>query len=505
MASTSDGTSSGLGLARLISIDVRNLAILRGGLAAIILVDLAQRAGSVTQFCSDDGVLDRELNRWLCPPNAGFWSVYWLDGSAGFASILLGINALAAILLLLGWHTRWATSICLVLAYSLQMRMPLVLTAGHVLLRMLLFWSLFLPLGAAWSLDASRHRDGKKKSYGQVVSIASAAIMLQVVMMYLFAGVAKWNDVWLRGEAMSLALQLDMYVRPLGRELLGSPELLMLLTFITLLLECVGPLLVWMPAANGLWRIGVAIMFWLLHLGIWLTMSIGIFSAVAMLAWVVFLPADFWRFFQSVKPKESAAAAIAERPTIGRLGWVPSIVCGFFLVYTAALNLANMNPASSQAWFGNALRGIGNATMTLQQFKMFERPAKDNYWWRLVYTKADGAQFDAFPAVPQPLASLNQRPEPDEIYFSMPNQFWRRLLFNLATMELPNPGDRAQLDRLRQRAGQSLWTLRGEERTLDARGPFEFYCFQHTITSADWAPPIQSTKWATIEPRVDKN
>ncbi len=486
------------GLRRLIAIDVRSLAILRIGLAIIILVDLAQRVGSVALFCSDQAVVDRELNHWLCPPSEGFWSLYWLDGSTGFASMLLAINAVAAVFLLLGWQTRIATTVCLVLAYSLQMRMPLILTAGHVLLRMLLFWSLFLPLGAAWSLDAGRKRDGKAKTYAQVISIATAAIMLQVALMYLFSGIAKWNEIWLRGEAMSLAMQLDMYVRPLGRELLQRPELLMLLTFLTLLLECIGPLLLWMPYANAQWRTALAVMFWVLHIGIWLTMSIGIFSAVAMLAWVVFLPSGFWQFFESDRAKKIAQAAT--QPNILRLGLFPSIVCGLFVVYIVALNVANINPVQSKAWFGTPLRKIGNATMTLQQFKMFERPAKENLWWRLIYTNSAGTKMDAFQPVPQPLTDVAQRPESNEIYLSMPDQFWRRLLFNLATMVPQTAADGEQLNRLRLRAGNALWSMRNEERQYDVRGSVEFNCCRQSIDASDWTPPVQVEKWATIDP-----
>ena len=506
------------GLSRLIAIDLRNLAVLRVGLAIVILVDLALRIGSIEAFCSDQGVLNRELNRWLCPPSEGFWSLYWLNGSTGFATGLMAINAVVAVCLLLGWQTRLATAACLVLAYSLQMRNPLILTAGHILLRMLLFWSLFLPLGAVWSLDANR-RNGKSGSvgpprrgakardgYGQVVSISSAAIMVQVAAMYLFSGLAKWNDVWLRGEAMSLAMQLDMYVKPLGRELLAFPALLVLLTFSILMLETIGPLLLWMPIATTQWRAGLLVLFWLMHIGIWMTMSIGIFSAIAMLAWIVFLPREFWEAFargpnESI-PTKSNDTHGTSRNALG-LSWVPSIACAVFLLYVVALNVAYIDPAKSKSWFGPPLRQFGNATMTLQQFKMFERPAKDNLWWRLVFSNANGSHIDAFPPGPRPLTNLEQRPEPDEIYFSMPNQFWRRLLFNLATANTQTPEDRAQLDRLRQRAGEVLWGLRRDERSFVPSGLVEFYCCQQSIAPAEWESPIESTKWATIKRSLD--
>jgi hypothetical protein len=368
----------------------------------------------------------------------------------------------------------------------------------------LLFWSLFLPLGVVWSLDAGRHRETKTKGYAQVISIASAAIMLQVAMMYLFSGIAKWNEVWLRGEALSLALQLDMYVRPLGRQLLAYPQILMLATFVTLLLECTGPLLLWMPIKNASWRLSLMIMFWLLHLGIWYTMSIGIFSAVAMLSWAVFLPREFWEFFRSEergRPGLRGSNAAIGPPRILRLNLPASIVCGVFLVYVAAMNVANMNPGKSKAWFGDALRKFGNATMTLQQFTMFDRPAAENLWWRLVYTNVDGSRMDVLQPVPAKVTDLSQVPDPDTTYFSMPDQFWRRLLFNLATIDFRDPHDRARLHQLRQRTGQVLWAMRNEERLFETSGPAELLCFRRSLTNDEWLPEPNWETWATVETR----
>ncbi len=494
-------------LGRIIAIDVRNLAVLRIGLAIVILVDLFQRIGSIEEFCSDQGVLNRELNQWLCPPSEGFWSLYWLNGSTGFATGLMAINAVVAVCLLLGWQTRLATAVCLVLAYSLQMRNPLILTAGHILLRMLLFWSLFLPLGAVWSLDAWRKR-GKSGSvgrpatardeipaiaqgmrsttaygrYGRVISIATAAVMIQIAAMYLFSGIAKWNDVWLRGEAMSLAMQLDMYVKPLGRELLQFPQLLMLLTFLILLLETIGPLLLWMPIGNAHWRAGLLVLFWLMHIGIWLTMSIGIFSAVAMLAWVVFLPREFWAWFARRPSKWIPSTEASDgSQNWQRLGLIPSFACGAFLVYIVALNIANIEPKHSHAWFRPELRKIGNATMTLQQFKMFERPAKENLWWRLVAYGQNGALQDALG--PNHKYSFDERPAPNEIYDAIPSQFWRRLLFNLATM---TESEGAQLKAIRERCARALWRARPLQdrwdRELDWRPTPSLYLFRKEIS-----------------------
>ncbi len=77
------------------------------------------------------------------------------NGQTWFAVSLLLLEALAALALALGWRTRLATLFCFVLEASLLNRNRMVLIGGDILLVCLLFWALFLPLGARWSVDAT--------------------------------------------------------------------------------------------------------------------------------------------------------------------------------------------------------------------------------------------------------------------------------------------------------------------------------------------------------------
>jgi hypothetical protein len=51
------------------------------------------------------------------------------------------------------WKARWSTLLASVLLVSLDNRNPLILNAVDSYFRMLLFWSLFLPLGARFSVN----------------------------------------------------------------------------------------------------------------------------------------------------------------------------------------------------------------------------------------------------------------------------------------------------------------------------------------------------------------
>jgi hypothetical protein len=140
-------------LRELVSIDLRSLAALRVALALLLLCDLATRAPWLRLHHSDEGVWPRGV-----ADAPWHFSLYRLGG-LGTASVLHAVAALCALLLLAGWRTRLATAASWLLLVSLQVANPLLTNNGDILLRMLLLWGMFLPLGARWSLDARRRRE----------------------------------------------------------------------------------------------------------------------------------------------------------------------------------------------------------------------------------------------------------------------------------------------------------------------------------------------------------
>ena len=473
-------------LSQLFRIDLRALATLRVAIGILILCDLVRRLPTLELFYSDAGFFTREISRAWLPPAQGYWSLYWLNGSVAFAQSLLVVNAIAALMLIVGFRTRTATVVCLVLAWSLQVRMPLVLTAGHVLLRMILFWSLFLPWGRVWSVDA---RKQKRPGSMQVASVATAALLLQIAMMYLFSGIAKWNEVWLRGEAVELALGFDMYVKPFGRTLLGYSSALKVITFGTLLLELIGPLLLFMPYGRNKWRVALLVLFCAMHLGVWATMSIGIFTLVAMASWIVFVPSSFWdRFFGPCAGEETESHL--STPLAG--------VAGVFLVFVILMNTANTVRSGQRFWFPKLARVAGNLTMSVQEFKMFARPSPRDHWFSMPALLTDGRQVELFGGRKSELASpLPQRPSADAIYRQFPGQHWRRLFFNLATFRPTNDSDQKALTEIRSFLGKILVKTWAEENrlALDQIESTKLLHFTAPISDSRSGRRVRQTLW----------
>jgi hypothetical protein len=220
-----------------------------------------------------------------------------MNGEALFQALLFAGAALAALGLLVGYRTRLMTFVVWVLVLSIQWRNPMVLGAGETLLRLLLLWAMFLPLGAYWSVDRALHQGtaAARRLSMRFVSVATAGLFLQIAFMYWFTALLKSGPQWrIDGSAIYYALSLDQLATPIGTFLLQFPKLLEVLTFATIGLEAFGPFLLFFPFFTGVVRTGAVVAFMSFHFGIWLTMPLGIFQALAVFCMVCFLPGWFW-------------------------------------------------------------------------------------------------------------------------------------------------------------------------------------------------------------------
>ena len=165
------------GRAKIVEIfgaDLRSLAAFRIVLAALVLVDLASRAPDLYAHYTDRGVLPRSillqeaLNRWQVSLNL-------MSGELFVQALLFDVAALAALALLVGY--------------------PLILNSGDTLLRMLLFWGMFLPLGAHWSVDRALKAAPSRLSM-RFLSLATVGLLMQIAFVYWFTAILKSGPEW---------------------------------------------------------------------------------------------------------------------------------------------------------------------------------------------------------------------------------------------------------------------------------------------------------------------
>ncbi len=445
-------------LTSVFGIDPRSLAVFRICLGSLLLVDVLRRAENFTAMYTEVGFFPLSLATSHFGDNR--WSLSFLSGATEFQAAVFVLAAIFAFALLIGCWTRVATIVSWVLLVSLQARNPLVLNNGDTFMRMLLFWSIFLPLGRVWSFDAWRRPAGGDR-YAPVLSVATAAVLLQICLVYWFTGMAKCNEVWLGslwhwvqgnaawsevsvgGDAMHYVWSLDIYARPFARMMLEYPAVGKWLAFATVVLEILGPLLLLIPWGTRWLRLGVILSFVLFHVGIELSLDVGLFSMVSIVAWIALLPSVVWtnRFSRGIgqfvkrlcSSKRETPAASPQRTTMPAavIRAAAQVVCLVFLLFVVAWNVSFIGETESGLRFRRSTNWLASATWTLQRWQMFGRPPTVGVWFVYRAELKNGAMVDVLRG-----GAAVSLEKPPSIAATFPNYAWRKMHRNILDAEL---------------------------------------------------------------------
>lgn len=280
-------------LSKVFGLDLRSLAALRIGLALFILYDLFSRSFDLTAHYTDAGTIPRSFliqNFW----GPAYFSVHMATGTAFGIAVIFLVHGIAAAGLLLGYRTRLMTFIVWLLLTSLQTRHPLILNAGDDLLRVILFFAIFLPLGARYSIDAALNSQKEDSQGADLYASASTAVYyLQFIAVYFFSALLKSGPEWrTEGTAIYYVLNIDQYALPLGKALLNFPELLKSLTFGVWWLELLGAFIFLIPFPMA--KVLGVFLFAGLQFGFAVTLALGHFPWVNAVALLALLPGVIW-------------------------------------------------------------------------------------------------------------------------------------------------------------------------------------------------------------------
>lgn len=306
-------------LAEMIGIDLRTLALFRSVLGLVLLWCVLSCFRDLDAFWTDAGVMPRA---WLIEADSRWRiSLFLANGQAWFVGGLLLVQAALALMFMLGWRTRFAAIASFVLWASLLNRNPVVLIGGDLLLCCLLFWSMFLPLGARYSVDAALSTNPPPEP-NLHVSWASLGLLVQAMSVYFFSAVLKsGREWWPDFTAVYYALMLDRHALPLGHWLLNFPALLKGLSVYVYVLELFGPILIFTPWLLRPVRLTLMLGFMLMHLGFLLCLQIGHFPFVSFASLTSFAGGWLW--------DAAARRRAARRPAPPKLYYDRD--CGFCL------------------------------------------------------------------------------------------------------------------------------------------------------------------------------
>ncbi len=380
-----------LAIQRYYQLDPRALAFMRIGMALLCLFDLSLRYSDISALYSDEGIWPSRI-MYNLGWQTGFWTLHALSDSTIWCKCLFLLHGLAALLLLIGYRTRLATFIVLVLSISLHNRNLFVLQAGDDLLRLTLFWGLFLNWGSCYSFDSIRL---KNKNLFPVP--AGFAYLLLIASVYFFTALLKDDKEWHSdGSALYYALSLEQLRLPFGDWLYPHESLLKLLTHAVYVVELLLPFLILWPSQKGQSRLIAFILIIFLHLSIGMCLYVGLFFVISIVSALGILPASVFDQLEVriklLKPKQNSP-----KPNINQsLNLLLKLKYLFIFCVVVLCLLLNL---SSLSWFpyqaGKELRFTTNALRLNQYWGMFSPGILKKDGW-MVYHGYDslGRQWD---------------------------------------------------------------------------------------------------------------
>ena len=271
------------------SLDTRALSIMRICLGFVLLADWIIRINSLTAHYTNSGVLPADViyaHHW----REGYFSVFLLSDSIEWCYFLFFTAIVFSFFFLIGYFTRFSTFVVWILISSGHIRNPFIIQGGDDLLRIALFWFLFLPLAKQYSVDAFYL---EKKKETKVFNAASIGYILFIFSAYFFSALLKTSAEWrTEGTALYYAMSLDQMAYPLGKALLNYPTLMKYLSIGVFYLEIIAPLLFFIPINNKLFRTIGILLLMLLHVGIGFTLFVGLFYIIGISTLVGILPTE---------------------------------------------------------------------------------------------------------------------------------------------------------------------------------------------------------------------
>lgn len=372
----------------LFTFDLRSISLLRIGVGIALLIDLIIRFYNLEAHYTDYGVLPLEA-LFRLSWNEYFFSIHTMSGLPLFQILLFALNLVCILGLLVGYRTRLFTFLCWLFLISLHNRNPLIHQGGDDLLRLLVFWGMFLPWNYYYSIDACRITTPPKLV--RYFSVACFALLLQIGYVYFFSAILKSSSEWTSEySALYYALSLDQIIMPVGRLIYPFEGLLKFATMMVYYVELILPLTLLIPVFTTYFRSAFIVIIFLLHVSIALCLNVGLFPLVGIVSLILLLPGKFSErvieYFKTLNIYNfEKTFAFIDSYIKQKVSYIPKeniwtkLVLIFFIVYSFNWNLMTINNPNLISYMG---KSIAYAVRIDQHWGMFS-PAvfKDDGWF----------------------------------------------------------------------------------------------------------------------------
>ncbi|SFB68981.1 hypothetical protein SAMN05444422_101203 [Halobiforma haloterrestris] len=439
-------------LDRRFGIDARALAAFRIALGLTLLFDALHRSRNLVAFYTDRGVLPRDLHAtrsWTAD-----YSLHMLSGEPWAQALLFACTAVLAVAVIVGYRSRFALLLSLVLVVSVQFRNPLVLNGADRLFREMLVLALFLPLGSRWGIDAcgrgresgdTASRDEHSGPDGTdglvpdtlIATPATAAALVYAVTLFANnASLKHEGDTWMTGEALLYALRQDHMTILVGNHLANYPPLLEVGGYVWFWLLTASPLLL---VVAGWARLLYAGVFLATVAGMSVSVAVGLFPALLATLLLSFLPTPVWDGLErgggavlerlgvrdglrrAVRRIDAPPRLRSRLPDSARRTWAElrSVVLGAVLIFVVLWSIGMLG-------YVDTFEPVDSLDPRDHQWGMFAPDPSTSYGWYTVAAETGEGRKDVLQD-----AELQSGTPPDASE-TLPDFRWRRYMNSLS-------------------------------------------------------------------------
>ena len=329
-------------------IDPRSLGLFRLGFGLVLIFDLLRRFRYIKEFYSNEGVLPNHNHLFNLKGTGQVWSLLHAFSTEGESTFAFALILVAYLLFTVGYQTRVFHAVSLVALVSLTGRNILLENAGNYAAIALLAFTLFLPCGSRFSLDALRAalagRDEKTAAAlndrpaltGEEIdarrlpgwaptSLAAFAVLAQIAIIY-FATALQQKGAWRDGTALYYGLNVERWVSREGAFVRNlSPGLLTIWTRALYAAEWGVPILLAVPVGFRYTRLGAAALSAFYALTIGVLFSFGLYAWSLLAASLLLIPKEVWEGVEGV-PRASRLRTVVYDADCGICLWLARVL-----------------------------------------------------------------------------------------------------------------------------------------------------------------------------------
>ncbi len=321
-----------------LSVDVRWLGVFRILFGTLLIVDLLRRWVDLRFYYSNDGILPNHFELFR-PGWRNIYSVFFAFSSFSEVNVAFSLALVCFVVFTLGYRTKLFHALSLLFITSLNARNLFVENGGTIVVNILGMWTLFLPLGRRFSVDAvlASMRQRREAISAELndrtrppipnaphVSLVVLALLLQWSVIYFFNFVHKSGVGWRNNTAIYWFVEQNRIVTWFGVWCRNHLPLAVfkVMTRGALMTEATLSFVMLLPIAReNMRRIGFLLAVGL-HGAIAAMSRLGPFSYVMVIQFVIHLSATDFEFVSRWFARPSRARTVIYDADCGICLWL---------------------------------------------------------------------------------------------------------------------------------------------------------------------------------------